>query len=87
MSHSKIESTKVLVHYISGWLQYYDVNGTEKNQLKCVVIDVKKGPIILWGYDKSSQEHYLRVGNSLKLKNCMLRKDGLVVTQYSKIMM
>ena len=87
MSHSKVENTKVFVHYVGVWLQYYDQNGTEKYQVKCVVVDQAKGPLLLWGYDRASQEQYLQVGNSLKLKNCILRKDGLVVTQYSKIMM
>ena len=83
---TKIESTKAIVYHVGRWLSYKDIDGAEKNQVRCVIIDINKGPMHLWGYDKIQQQQYLIAGNSLKLKNCLLRNDGLVATKFSKVM-
>ena len=83
----KIEATKLLICNVGNWVHYQDAAGEEKQMARAVVCDESRGLQYLWAYDEGCHAQYLRAGYSLKVRNTLERKEGLVITKYTKLML
>ena len=86
MASEKVDVTKVYVYYIGQWMVYRDAAGGEKQMVRAVVIDEKEGVMHMCAYDRPNQDGHMRPGLTLKIKNALRKKEGLVLTKFSKVM-
>ena len=81
----ELTSMKVTIAWMGRWGNSHNLDGEEKHLIRAVGIESDGNSHHMKFYDYANR-HYLRLGNSIKLRNFVQKENGIVCTKKSKLL-